>query len=221
MQCCSSPTARDITTTTNVQVPGKGRPHEPASGTLQDLKGTVAGPHVQAVDQATASQASRLGHSMKCVLINGEPGTHCDPVAQVAAVSGDARRVLEMCRRAAGFAEGQARAAGKLPEANAAPAEQAAEALKGIVKMGHVDRVVQETANQAHMRLISSAPRLEKALLACLLMETRATGLLLSCPALAQLCPHALPPPSPPPPPLSPSLLKVRQRHLEVQCEIT
>ena len=92
-------------------------------------------------------------------------------------MSGDARRVLEMCRRAAGFAEAQARAVGKLPEAGAAGGEQAAEALKGIVRMGHVDRVVQETANQAHMRLIGTAPRLEKALLACLLMETRATGL--------------------------------------------
>ena len=105
-------------------------------------------------------------------------------VAQVAAVSGDARRVLEMCRRAAGFAEVvQAKAAGKLPEAGG---EQAAEALRGIVRMGHVDRVVQETANQAHMRLIGTAPRLEKALLACLLMETRATGLSLHPAAAGQ-----------------------------------
>ena len=87
-----------------------------------------------------------------------------------------------MCRRAAGFAEAQARATGKLPEAGVAGGQQAAEALKGIVGMGHVDRVVQETANQAHMRLIGTAPRLEKALLACLLMETRATGQSLTSP---------------------------------------
>ncbi len=82
-----------------------------------------------------------------------------------------------MSRRAAGFAEAQARAAGKLLEASTAAAAAAvAEALRGIVQMRHIDRVVQETTNQAHMRLIGSAPRLEKALLACLLMETRATG---------------------------------------------
>ncbi|KAK9855793.1 hypothetical protein WJX84_007438, partial [Apatococcus fuscideae] len=143
---------------------------------LQRIASRLAGRRLNFHPYTRAQLQAILGQRLAHLTPLYEPNALDYACRKVAAVSGDARRVLEMCRRAAGFAEAQARAAGKVPEAASAGGEQAAEALKGIVRMGHVDRVVQETANQAHMRLIGTAPRLEKALLACLLMETRATG---------------------------------------------
>ena len=44
------------------------------------------------------------------------------------------------------------------------------------VKVAHTSAAVEETFDSLHMRLMCMAPRLEKLLLAALLLETRFTG---------------------------------------------
>lgn len=48
------------------------------------------------------------------------------------------------------------------------------------VKVAHVNAAVEETFESLHMQMMASAPRLEKFLLAALLLETRFTGVSLS-----------------------------------------
>ena len=49
-------------------------------------------------------------------------------------------------------------------------------AKRGCVTMGHVDAAVTEMFRAVHMQLLGNTCRLEKLLLAALVMETRATG---------------------------------------------
>ncbi|CAL8469764.1 g9306 [Coccomyxa elongata] len=118
---------------------------------------------------------------------------------KVAAVSGDARRALELCRKAAEIAEEEQASAGvpsavaaascdaptptqpstppKSPGAAVAAATASDEhRKKGEVVMGHVDAAIREMFRAVHMRLLGNVCRLEKILLAALVIETRATG---------------------------------------------
>ena len=51
---------------------------------------------------------------------------------------------------------------------------------QGVVSMAHVDLAVTEMFRAVHMQLLGNACRLEKILLAALVIETRATGKFLS-----------------------------------------
>ncbi|KAK9836005.1 hypothetical protein WJX81_005277 [Elliptochloris bilobata] len=102
---------------------------------------------------------------------------------KVAAVSGDVRRVLELCRKGAEVAaeEAAATAAASPPAAGAAAAPAAGNAplgarSSGCVEMRHVDAAVQEMFSAAHMQLLGRACRLDKLLLVALMLETRFSG---------------------------------------------
>ena len=58
----------------------------------------------------------------------------------------------------------------------------------GVVQMSHVDVAVQEMVRSCHMQLLGNCCRLEKVLLAGLVIETRATGQLIP-PALMRCSP--------------------------------
>jgi hypothetical protein len=92
----------------------------------------------------------------------GMPG-----VLQVASVSGDVRRSLELCRRGAEICdEEQAQTA----DAGGMPAAQV------LVSIAHVNKAVGEAFRAVHFLVLEKAPSLEKILLAALLLEIKATG---------------------------------------------
>ncbi|KAK9805893.1 hypothetical protein WJX73_002145 [Symbiochloris irregularis] len=74
---------------------------------------------------------------------------------KVAGVTGDLRRALELCRKAAEVAQREG-----------APS----------VRLAHIDAAVRVMFGSAHMRLLRASPLLDKVLLAALLLETKATG---------------------------------------------
>jgi origin recognition complex subunit 1 len=93
--------------------------------------------------------------------------------AQVAAVSGDVRRALELCRKAAEIAEEQ--------HAQQQQGQQAGEGDSSgqqapVVQMAHVDVAITEMFRAVHMQLLGACCRLEKLLLAALVLDLRATG---------------------------------------------
>ncbi|KAK9830101.1 hypothetical protein WJX72_009780 [[Myrmecia] bisecta] len=119
---------------------------------------------------------------------------------KVASVSGDVRRCLELCRRAAEVTEaelaagaGQActcercrdtGAAGTAGTASTAAPVASTSGREGdaagrqarLVQMKHIDAAIREMFNATHMQLMVNCCMLEKALLAALLQETRAKG---------------------------------------------
>ncbi|KAA6424992.1 MAG: origin recognition complex subunit 1-like [Trebouxia sp. A1-2] len=78
---------------------------------------------------------------------------------KVAAVSGDVRRCLELLRRAAEITEAKTK-----------------QAAASMVKMSHVDDAINEMFQATHMQMMRNCCRLEKMLLAAVLMESRARG---------------------------------------------
>ncbi|KAL0033288.1 hypothetical protein WJX77_001908 [Trebouxia sp. C0004] len=93
---------------------------------------------------------------------------------KVAAVSGDVRRCLELLRRAAEITEAQAEQAAASDAAVANSRGQARPT--GMVKMSHVDVAINEMFQATHMQMMRNCCRLEKMLLASVLMESRARG---------------------------------------------
>jgi origin recognition complex subunit 1 len=90
---------------------------------------------------------------------------------KVAAMAGDVRRVLEVCRVAAENAGGAGAAA--VGDAHAAPLASTA---AGPVTMEHVDAAVRALFGAPHVRALASAPAGDLILLAALALEARLSG---------------------------------------------
>eukprot|EP00963_Diacronema_lutheri_P008823 scaffold776_cov347-Pavlova_lutheri.AAC.21 len=104
---------------------------------------------------------------------------------KVAAVSGDVRRALELCRRAAEVAETDLRDQDVLAAAPAHQGQQGGQGKKkqrkdagiGSVGMKEIDTAIKEMFDASHMQLIKNASKQERIFLACACIEARKTGL--------------------------------------------
>lgn len=99
---------------------------------------------------------------------------------KVAAVSGDARRALDICRRAVELAEADVLESGTTP---GTPSKSAAKAGKGpskslgIVTIRTVTRAINEATTSPLQQFLRGLPLAAKVLLAALLAKTRRTGI--------------------------------------------
>lgn len=100
---------------------------------------------------------------------------------KVAAVSGDARRALDICRRAVELAEADVLEAGSMP---GTPSRSLAKASKsqpqkslGKVTIATVKRAINEATTSPLQQYLRSLPLSSKVLLAALLAKTRQTGI--------------------------------------------
>ncbi|CAM8974039.1 unnamed protein product [Rhodiola kirilowii] len=87
---------------------------------------------------------------------------------KVAAISGDARRALEICRRAAELADYNAK--------NQSADKISAVAGKALVGMKEVQAAIQEMFQAPHMQVMRSSSRLSKIFLAAMVYELYKTG---------------------------------------------
>ncbi|KAK4339109.1 hypothetical protein RND71_040571 [Anisodus tanguticus] len=88
---------------------------------------------------------------------------------KVAAVSGDARRALEICRRAAELADYRAKKLLLTPNSAAAG--------KMLVKMADVEAAIQEMFQAPHIQVMRSSSKLSKIFLAAMVYEAHKTGM--------------------------------------------
>jgi len=98
---------------------------------------------------------------------------------KVAAVSGDARRALDICRRAVELAEADVLESGDFP---GTPSKSAMKGRKppkslGIVTIATVKRAITEATTSPLQQALRSLPLASKILLAALLVKTRRTGI--------------------------------------------
>jgi origin recognition complex subunit 1 len=120
--------------------------------------------------------------------LEGVPGNIVDPDAvqfasrKVAAVSGDARRALDICRRAVELAEADALESGAVP---ATPSKSATKVGKdqvslkatGKVTIATVKRAINEATTNPLQQYLRGLSLSSKLLLAALLARTRRTGI--------------------------------------------
>ncbi|KAM3394185.1 origin of replication complex subunit 1A [Capsicum galapagoense] len=88
---------------------------------------------------------------------------------KVAAVSGDARRALEICRRAAELADYRAKKLLPIPDSAAAG--------KMLVRMADVEAAIQEMFQAPHIQVMRSSSKLSKIFLAAMVYEGHKTGM--------------------------------------------
>ncbi|KAL9233656.1 hypothetical protein vseg_008622 [Gypsophila vaccaria] len=88
---------------------------------------------------------------------------------KVAAISGDARRALEICRRAAEIADFRVKNQASLPDN--------ASAGKTLVGMKEVDAAIQEMFQAPHIQVIRKSSKLSKIVLAAMVHELYKTGM--------------------------------------------
>jgi len=97
---------------------------------------------------------------------------------KVAAVSGDARRALDICRRAVELAEADLLESGTIP---GTPSKSAAKGKPpkslGIVTIATVKRAINEATTSPLQQFLRALPLASKVLLAALLAKTRRTGI--------------------------------------------
>lgn len=100
---------------------------------------------------------------------------------KVAAVSGDARRALDICRRAVELAEAELLESGTIP---GTPSRDAAKADKaqpskslGRVTIATIKRAINEATTSPLQQYLHALPLSSKVLLAALLAKTRQTGI--------------------------------------------
>jgi origin recognition complex subunit 1 len=99
---------------------------------------------------------------------------------KVAAVSGDARRALDICRRAVEIAEADVLESGTTP---GTPSKSAAKVGKGpskslgIVTIATIKRAINEATTSPLQQYLRALPLSSKVLLAALLAKTRRTGI--------------------------------------------
>ncbi|KAK4780084.1 hypothetical protein SAY87_016190 [Trapa incisa] len=86
---------------------------------------------------------------------------------KVAAMSGDARRALEMCRRAAEIADYRIKST----------SESVSSGDKALVVMGDIDAAIQEMFQQPHIQIMKSGSRLSKIFLTAMVHEHYKTGM--------------------------------------------
>ncbi|RDW66188.1 hypothetical protein BP6252_09823 [Coleophoma cylindrospora] len=112
--------------------------------------------------------------------LEGVPGNIVDPDAvqfasrKVAAVSGDARRALDICRRAVELAEAESVEAGIQP---GTPSKTGKSKSVGQVTIATIKRAINEATTSPLQQYLRSLPFASKVLLAALLTKTRQTGL--------------------------------------------
>ncbi|KAG1657258.1 Origin recognition complex subunit 1 [Nymphon striatum] len=87
---------------------------------------------------------------------------------KIAAVSGDARRALDVCRRATEIAESSL---------TLSPKKKNNQNMSGIVVMSHVDKALQEMFSSPKIEAIRAASKQEKIFLRAILAEFQRTGL--------------------------------------------
>ncbi|KAL3420755.1 ATPase [Phlyctema vagabunda] len=114
--------------------------------------------------------------------LEGVPGNIVDPDAvqfasrKVAAVSGDARRALDICRRAVELAEADSLEAGVAFPGTPSKTGKHVKSL-GKVTIATVKRAINEATTSPLQQYLRSLPFSSKVLLAALLTKTRQTGL--------------------------------------------
>lgn len=119
--------------------------------------------------------------------LEGVPGNIVDMDAvqfasrKVAAVSGDARRALDICRRAVELAEADSMAGGEVPttpsKKNKTDGALLASAAQVRVTIATIKRAINEATSSPLQQYLRSLPLSSKVFLAALLAKTRRTGL--------------------------------------------
>lgn len=125
--------------------------------------------------------------------LEGVPGHIVEPDAvqfasrKVAAVSGDARRALDICRRAVELAEAEAKGADdddgpgtpskRAREAAESPAKKKPAAARGRVTIATVKRAINEATTSPLQQYLRALPFAAKLVLAALLVRIQRTGL--------------------------------------------
>ena len=113
--------------------------------------------------------------------LEGVPGNIVDPDAiqfagrKVAAVSGDARRVLDICRRAVEIAESES---GERELSAMSPTKQGRlEASQGRVMIATIKQAINEATSSALQQCLKALPLASKLFLAALLTRIRRSGI--------------------------------------------
>lgn len=121
--------------------------------------------------------------------LEGVPGNIVDPDAvqfasrKVAAVSGDGRRALDICRRAVEIAETECGALGSLPPTpskkpkNDGPNSRESSKRAGTVTIGTIKQAIHEATTNPLQQYLRQLPLASKLFLAALLVQTRRTGI--------------------------------------------
>ncbi|KAI1327572.1 ATPase [Xylariaceae sp. FL0255] len=115
--------------------------------------------------------------------LQGVPGQIVEPDAvqfasrKVAAVSGDARRALDICRRAVELAEADVKSTGGDPSTPSKKAKSEKGSSRGIVTIATVKRAISEATTSPLQQYLRGLPYASRVLLASLLIRNERTGL--------------------------------------------
>jgi origin recognition complex subunit 1 len=115
--------------------------------------------------------------------LEGVPGNIVDPDAvqfasrKVAAVSGDARRALDICRRAVELAESDVQGDPATPSKRAKGEDFPDKAKGGRVTIATVKKAINEATTNPIQQHLRNLPLMSKLLMAALLLRIRRTGL--------------------------------------------
>lgn len=115
--------------------------------------------------------------------LEGVPGNVVDPDAiqfasrKVAAVSGDARRALDICRRAVELAETDVQGDPSTPSKKAREADSENRPKSGRVTISTIKKAINEATTNPIQQHLRSLPLMSKLVLAALLLRIRRTGL--------------------------------------------
>lgn len=116
--------------------------------------------------------------------LEGVPGNIVDPDAiqfasrKVAAVSGDARRALDICRRAVEIAEADSQDDPSTPSKHAQDLPNGQSKLKlGRVSIATIKKAINEATTNSVQQHLRALPLMSKLLVAAVLMRMRRTGL--------------------------------------------
>lgn len=115
--------------------------------------------------------------------LEGIPGTVVDPDAiqfasrKVAAVSGDARRALDICRRAVELAEGDVQGDPTTPSKTNGANSGKADSKRGRVTIATIKKAINEATTNPIQQHLKNLPLVSKLFIAGLLLRTRRTGL--------------------------------------------
>ncbi|KFA75418.1 hypothetical protein S40288_06802 [Stachybotrys chartarum IBT 40288] len=115
--------------------------------------------------------------------LEGVPGNVVDPDAiqfasrKVAAVSGDARRALDICRRAVELAENDCQGDPATPSKRNPGADAENAARGGRVTIATIKKAINEATSNPIQQHLRGLPLMSKLLMAALLLRTRRTGL--------------------------------------------
>ncbi|KAM3208287.1 hypothetical protein ACQJBY_063139 [Aegilops geniculata] len=91
---------------------------------------------------------------------------------KVAAMSGDARRALEICRRAAEFADYRVKQSQQVEQT-----PSSANTGNGFVCMGDIEDAIQEVFQAPHIQVMKNCPKFGKVILAAMVHELYRSGL--------------------------------------------